>query len=50
MYTVRLYGHDAEAGPDALLEEGDFTSGLDAVRYIAESAGTGKRATLGWTP
>jgi hypothetical protein len=46
MYLVRVYGPDPQAGPGALLEEADFTSGLDAVAYIAGEAGTGKRAEL----
>lgn len=45
-YMVRVYGDDPQAGPGALLEESDFTSGLDAVRYIADTAGPGLRAEL----
>jgi len=45
-YLVRLYGYDPQAGPAALLEEAGFTEGLDAIRYIAGHAGTGKRAEL----
>ena len=51
MYLVRLYGYDPLAGPDALLEEADFTSGLDVMAYIAGQAGTGRRAELlAWVP
>jgi hypothetical protein len=45
-YMVRVYGDDPQAGPGALLEEAGFTSGLDAVRYIAGAAGQGLRAEL----
>ncbi len=46
MYTVSIYGPDAEAGPGALLEVAGFTSGVEALEYIAGHAGTGKRAEL----
>lgn len=46
MYLVKIYGYDPLAGPGALLEVADFTSGLDAMRYIADQAGTGHRAEL----
>lgn len=46
MYLVKIYGPDPQAGPDALLEEADFTSGLDAIECIGGQAGTGKRAEL----
>ena len=45
-YVVQVHGPDPQAGPDALLEEAALTSGLDAVKFIAGYAGTGKRAVL----
>ena len=44
MYVVSIYGDDLEAGPGALLEVAEFSSGLEALEYIAGHEGTGKRA------
>jgi hypothetical protein len=45
MFTVRIYGYDDHAQREVLLEEHDFTSGVDALECISEQE-AGKRAEL----
>jgi len=50
MYLVKVYGYDPEAGSEVLLEEAEFTHGIDAIAYIAGEEGTGRRAELFASP
>ena len=45
MYTVRIYGYDPQAGPDALLEEQDFADPIAALECISDTPPC-KRAEL----
>jgi hypothetical protein len=45
-YTVRIYGDDPQAGPGALLSEHDYTSGVQALEFIAGAIGDGYAVEL----
>ena len=40
--TVRIYGHDPQAGPCALLSEHDFTSEAEAREFTREAVRAGE--------
>jgi len=46
VYTVRIYGDDPQAGPGALLSEHDYTSGVEALEFMAGAIGDGHSIEL----